>query len=129
MMEKLTIETKDKKEVVDITNRVSDVLEKAAKTGVCHLFVLHTTAALTIADLDPGTDQDMLDAFKAMMPQLDYRHPHDPPHVTDHILASLIGNSLTIPVENGAPLLGQWQRIVLIELDGPRRRNLVLSTS
>jgi secondary thiamine-phosphate synthase enzyme len=94
---------------------------------VCHLFLLHTTAALTIADLDPGTDLDLLDAFDAVIPKLDYRHPHNPDHVPDHILSALIGTSLAVPVKAGRLLLGEWQRIVLIEFDGPRRRKLALS--
>jgi secondary thiamine-phosphate synthase enzyme len=86
--------------------------------------VLHTTAALTTADLDPGTDLDMLDAFEAMMPKLRYRHPHNPEHVSDHILSSLIGTALTLPVESGSLVLGTWQRVVLVELDCPRQREL-----
>ena len=85
---------------------------------------MHTTAALTTADLDPGTDLDMLDAFEAMMPKLRYRHPHNPEHVPDHILSSLIGTGLTLPVESGSLVLGTWQRVVLVELDGPRQREL-----
>jgi secondary thiamine-phosphate synthase enzyme len=96
---------------------------------MCHLFVLHTTAALTIADLDPGTDLDLLDAFDALIPKLEYRHPHDPSHVSDHILSSLIGPSLSVPVEDGDLLLGEWQRIILVEFDGPRDRQIVLSFS
>ncbi|MGH7245649.1 MAG: YjbQ family protein, partial [Candidatus Levyibacteriota bacterium] len=85
------------------------------------------TVALTTADLDPGTDLDMLDAFEEMIPKLNYRHPHDPSHVPDHILASVIGPSVSIPVENGELVLGTWQRIVLVELDGPRERNVKIS--
>jgi len=81
-MQKLTITTRKKREVIDITEQVSSVLRKkyADLTGICHLFILHTTAALTTADLDPGTDLDMLDAFEAMIPKLHYRHPHNPAH-------------------------------------------------
>jgi secondary thiamine-phosphate synthase enzyme len=89
--------------------------------------VLHTTAALTTADLDPGTDLDMLDAFEAMIPKLRYRHPHNPAHVGDHILSTLIGTSITQPVESGQLVLGTWQRIILVELDGPREREIVLT--
>ena len=89
--------------------------------------MLHTTAALTTADLDPGTDLDMLDAFEAMIPKLRYRHPHNPAHVPDHILSSLIGTSVTQPVESGQLVLGTWQRIILVELDGPREREVVLT--
>lgn len=124
----ITVTTRKKKEVVDITAMIQHVLSKEHKTnGVCIIFVKHTTAAITTADLDPGTDLDMLDAFEAMMPRLNYRHPHDPSHVTDHILASIIGPSVTIPVKNGELDLGTWQRVVLIELDGPRERTITVS--
>lgn len=124
----ITVTTRKKKEVVDITDMIQHVLSKEHKTnGVCIIFVKHTTAAITTADLDPGTDLDMLDAFEAMMPRLNYRHPHDPSHVTDHILASIIGPSVTIPVKNGELDLGTWQRVVLIELDGPRERTITVS--
>jgi len=124
-MQRLTIKTHKKREVLDITRQI----EKALSTGsgLCHLLILHTTAALTTADLDPGTDLDMLDAFEAMMPKLRYRHPHDPEHVPDHILSALIGTSVSLPFEKGQLLLGTWQRVVLIELDGPRERQVVAS--
>ncbi len=125
-MKTLNIRTEKSKQVVDITDLVNDSLE--IKNGLCHLFLLHTTAALTTADLDPGTDLDMLDAFEAMIPKLQFRHPHDPAHVPDHILSSLIGTSLTIPIENGKLVLGTWQRVVLIEFDGPRERTIKIST-
>lgn len=122
------IETKKTKEVVDITEIVNQIFSNHNQTnGLCVLFVKHTTACITTADLDPGTDLDMLDAFDAIMPKLHYRHPHNPSHVTDHILASLIGSSITVPVKNGELDLGTWQRVVLIELDGPRERTLSLS--
>lgn len=127
-MEKLQIATRKKREVVDITDRVAEaVKESAGQDGLVHLFLLHTTAALTIADLDPGTDQDLLDALAELIPKLHYRHPHDPEHVPDHILSSLIGTSLTVPIATGKPVLGTWQRIVLLEFDGPRQRQLVIS--
>ncbi len=128
-MQRITVKTRKKREVVDITDTVEALLGKnhSQGAGICNLFILHTTAALTTADLDPGTDLDMLDAFEAMIPKLRYRHPHNPAHVPDHILSALIGTSLALPYERGKPVLGTWQRIVLIELDGPRERELVVS--
>ena len=83
-MHRLIIKTVKKRELLDITDLVEDQLgEKDLKSGICNLFILHTTAALTTADLDPGTDLDMLDAFEAMIPRLHYRHPHNPAHVGD----------------------------------------------
>src|SRR5579872_7292831 len=128
-MHKLLVKTHRKREVVDITEEVNQILQKsyAGRSGICHLSILHTTAAVTTADLDPGTDLDMLDAFEAMMPKLRYRHPHNPQHVPDHILSSLIGTGLTLPVESGSLVLGTWQRVILVELDGPRKRELTLT--
>lgn len=124
-MKKIIIETKKHRQVVDITNLVAKELVEGS--GLCHLFLTHTTAALTTADLDPGTDLDMLDAYEVMFPKLNYRHPHDPSHVGDHIMSSLIGTSLTLPVENGKLILGTWQRVVLIEFDGPKERELIIN--
>lgn len=127
-MHKLLVKTHRKREVVDITDEVNRVLKKSypEQSGICHLSILHTTAALTTADLDPGTDLDMLDAFEAMIPKLRYRHPHNPAHVPDHILSALIGTSVALPVERGSLILGTWQRVVLMEFDGPRERQGVL---
>lgn len=127
-MKRLSVKTAKKREVLDVTDLVEEQLGKnGSASGVCHLLILHTTAALTTADLDPGTDLDMLDAFEAMVPKLRYRHPHNPAHVPDHILSALIGTSLSLPFERRKLLLGTWQRVVLVELDGPRERELALS--
>jgi secondary thiamine-phosphate synthase enzyme len=128
-MHKLSIKTRKKREIVDITETIEDLLRKQRidGSGICSLSALHTTAALITADLDPGTDLDILDAFEAMIPKLRYRHPHNPAHVPDHILSALIGTSVSLPYENGKMLLGTWQRVVLIELDGPRERDVVIS--
>lgn len=123
----VSVHTTKPKEIVDITNQVQEeVTRQGIKNGVCVLFIKHTTAALTTADLDPGTDLDMLDAFEQIVPKLHYRHPHNPDHVPDHIMSSIIGPSVTVPIEHGALDLGTWQRIVVVELDGPRERDISL---
>ncbi|HEV2327070.1 MAG TPA: secondary thiamine-phosphate synthase enzyme YjbQ [Terracidiphilus sp.] len=123
-MKRFTVATHRRREILDITEQLQEMLSE--ESGLCCLNVLHTTAALTTADLDPGTDLDMLDAFEAMMPKLKYRHPHNPEHVPDHILSSLIGTALTLPVTEGSLVLGTWQRVILVELDGPRDRELTM---
>jgi secondary thiamine-phosphate synthase enzyme len=135
----IRIKTTKKREIVDITDTVQNVLQEAhgKASRLVNLFVMHTTAALTTADLDAGgTDQDYLDAFTNLVPKfspsgvegIQYRHPHDPAHMPDHILSTLIGVSLTLPVADGQLALGTWQRVVLIELDGPRERRIIVST-
>jgi len=127
-MDRIKVKTRRKREILDITDSVNTWLHARhdAESGVCHLVVLHTTAALTTADLDPGTDEDMLAAFDQLIPKLNYRHPHDPEHVPDHILSALIGTSVGLLVERGSLILGTWQRVILVELDGPRQREVAI---
>ena len=127
-MEKLRVRTSKGREVVDITSRIENFLGSSSMTdGLLNIFVLHTTAAIGIADLDPGTDLDLLDALEAIMPRLKYRHPHDPNHVTEHILSTLLGVSVTVPVRHQKPVLGTWQRIILLEFSGPREREIIVT--
>ncbi|HEU5377063.1 MAG TPA: secondary thiamine-phosphate synthase enzyme YjbQ [Ktedonobacteraceae bacterium] len=128
-MRTFTVNTRQKDQVVDITAMVEGYLRAEQKAdGLCSLFVAHTTCALTTADLDPGTDLDLLDALRHMLPELSYRHPHDPAHTPDHIFSTLIGPSLVIPYTQHRLVLGTWQRVILVELDGPRQRTMHMST-
>ncbi|OGM15550.1 hypothetical protein A2V56_03535 [Candidatus Woesebacteria bacterium RBG_19FT_COMBO_42_9] len=121
----ISVRTKGKKEIVDITENLNVLVSKENfKEGLCNLFILHTTCALTTMDLDPGTDIDFLEAIEKMFPKGSYRHPHDPSHVGEHIMASIIGPSVSVPVSTGKLILGTWQRVVLVELSGPRERNI-----
>ena len=128
-METVHIQTRQKDEVVDITEMVETYLRNApVKSGICFIFAAHTTCALTTADLDPGTDRDFLNALRHLLPKLAYHHPHDPAHAPDHILSAILGPSLAIPYQNSRLLLGTWQRVVLVELDGPRQRTIHISS-
>jgi secondary thiamine-phosphate synthase enzyme len=109
--------------VIDITDLLTPRIP-ATLHGLMTVTVLHTTAAITTADLDPGTDLDLLDALELLLPKRAWRHPHNPSHAPDHLLASIIGPSVSIPVVRGELKLGIWQRIILVELDGPRSRDL-----
>src|SRR5947209_12636725 len=100
-MKTVTIRTNKKDQVVDITETVRTYLrETQAESGVCVVFAAHTTSALTTADLDPGNDLDLLAALQRLLPQMSYRHPHDPEHAPDHLLSSIISPSVAIPFEN-----------------------------
>jgi secondary thiamine-phosphate synthase enzyme len=121
----ITISTQTKRQVIDITDQIADCLHK--QNGLVSVFVLHTTAAITTADLDPGTDKDFLDFLQSLIPDINWRHPHDPTHAPDHLLSSIIGPGVCIPVNQGKLQLGTWQRIILVELDGPRERNVELT--
>ena len=124
-MHRVSVQTTQKREIIDITDKISSLL--GASAALNHIFVMHTTAAITTMDLDPGTDLDFLEALDGLLPDINWRHPHDPAHTPDHLLASLIGPDVSVPSEDGQLLLGTWQRIVLVEFDGPRERTITVS--
>jgi secondary thiamine-phosphate synthase enzyme len=96
------------------------------RQGLCHLFIQHTTAALTLAAQEPGIATDLLDAFQRLTPVLEYNH-QPAQHVPAHILSATIGASLIIPIRSGALSLGEFQKVVLVELNGPAERLLEVS--
>jgi len=121
----LRIDTGTLKEIVDLTPKVQALIQDANfSDGICTLFVAHTTAALTTGEIGEGTEQDFLEVAERVVPALRFRHAHDPSHAWSHMAASLLGPSLTIPVADGQLLLGTWQSIMLVELDGPRDRTV-----
>jgi secondary thiamine-phosphate synthase enzyme len=121
----IKISSAKKRQVIDITEKVAETLR--GSSGLVNVFVLHTTAAVTTADLDPGTDEDFLDFLEGIIPKRQWRHPHNPEHAPDHLLSSIIGPGVNVPVKNGHLQLGTWQRIILVELDGPRNRDIEIA--
>jgi len=73
-----------------------------------------------------GTEEDFLDVAEEIIPRLRFRHAHNPSHAWSHMAASLIGASLSLPVVNGELRLGTWQSVLLVELDGPRERQIMV---
>jgi secondary thiamine-phosphate synthase enzyme len=121
----LQVATTRAKEAVDLTERVNDAIAAAGiQEGLCVLFVAHTTAALTTGEVGEGTEEDLLEVVEQIIPRIRFRHAHNPSHAWSHMASSLLGPSLTLPVSQGRLILGTWQSILLIELDGPRRRDI-----
>ncbi|HIE07850.1 MAG TPA: YjbQ family protein [Desulfarculaceae bacterium] len=117
------IATRKRQEMINITNLVTADLEaENFKDGLCIVFVTHTTAALTINEnADPDVPRDMLAKLTQLVPENDGYH-HLEGNSDAHILSTLIGCSLNIPVVNGKMILGIWQGLFFVELDGPRQR-------
>ena len=127
MIAQLEIATKSHAELVDITAAVQQaVREQGLQSGVCHIFVPHTTAGLTLNEnWDPSVRADMLMMLDNIVPwHDDYRHGEG--NSAAHIKASLMGSSQTILVEDGRLVLGSWQGVYLAEFDGPRRRRVLV---
>jgi len=112
-------------ELTDITSIISKKLnETGINSGICTLFNPHTTAGLTINEgADPAVRQDIIAGLKKIVP-MDYPFKHMEGNSPSHIMASLMGCSLTILVENGKLILGTWQKIFFCEFDGPRTRSV-----
>lgn len=125
MADVLRISTAATKEVVDLTDRLAAMIRKAKlQEGLCTVFVTHTTAAVTTGEIGEGTEQDLLQVVEKMIPRIQFQHAHDPAHAWSHMASSIIGPSLTVPVTGGKLVLGTWQSVMLVELDGPRERTV-----
>jgi len=125
-----TVKTSARFEMIDITSRVAaKVRESGIEQGLCHIFVPHTTAAVTINEnADPDVPRDILAALDRMVPfSADYRHTEG--NAAAHVKASLFGASQTVLIESGNLILGTWQALFLCEFDGPRTRTVVVGLS
>ena len=118
----LDIKSTKKEEFIDITNEINRLLN--INNGTCILYCPHTTAGLTINEgADPSVKVDIINALNRLVPDnINYEHAEG--NSPAHIKASLMGNSLTILVENKKLKLGTWQKIFLVEVDGPRSRKV-----
>jgi secondary thiamine-phosphate synthase enzyme len=124
----ITISTRRDKEVIDITDKVREfVSHTGAEAGLCNIFVMHTTAGLTTGESIEGTDEDLMEVLERIIPKIKFRHHHDPSHAPDHMISSIVGASLTVPISRGKLQLGAWQSILLVESNGPRDRRVVVT--
>lgn len=125
MLETLTVATHTHTEFLDLTSQVQKVVNSSGVTeGLCHVFVPHTTAAVTINEnADPSVKADILMVLNKIISDREpYRHQEG--NSPAHIKASIIGPHLTVLVSKGRLLLGTWQGIFFCEFDGPRSRRL-----
>lgn len=124
-MIRLQVRTSSHAELVDITAEVQRVVrESGVQQGVCHVFAPHTTAGLTLNEhCDPSVAEDILIVLDKLVPwRGGYRHTEG--NAAAHVKASLMGNSITVFVQNGTLALGTWQGLFLAEFDGPRQRQV-----
>ena len=128
MSHRLRVSTAELKQIVDLTDQVQAVIRQAKlMEGLCSVFVTHTTAAVTTGEIGEGTEEDFLEIVEQMIPRIRFRHAHDPSHAWSHMASSILGPSLTIPVSAGRLVLGTWQSVMLVELDGPRERHVYVT--
>jgi secondary thiamine-phosphate synthase enzyme len=127
MVHYLQVSSRARNELIDITGQVADLVKKSGVSGgVCHLFSLHTTAAITVNEgADPAVRGDIT-RFLATLVPADAHFTHGEGNSDAHVKTSLVGASETIFIEGGRLLLGAWQAIFFCEFDGPRTRKLAV---
>ena len=125
-METITLRTSAHAQFVDVTDRVRALVRDSQVTsGVVHLYVPHTTAAVTINEnADPSVVHDILGDLERLVPETQRYYRHEEGNSQGHTKSSLIGCSRTLLIEAGRLVLGTWQGIYFCEFDGPRTRQL-----
>ena len=130
--ETFVVQTDQRVELVDLTNRVMEFARHFnVREGLISLWSMHTTCALFINEFQVALLSDMKRFLEQMVARdADYMH-NDPQHsdcdrmnADSHLRAMLLGHNLTLQISGGEVVLGQWQRILMAELDGPRARSL-----
>jgi secondary thiamine-phosphate synthase enzyme len=139
--ESIELVTTTAPEFIDLTERVESIVARSpVADGVAVIFSRHTTAAITLNELEPLLLEDMAEFLDRMAPRTHgYRHndfevrtvnmtPDESPNGHAHCLQLVLGASQTVPIRDGRLMLGQWQRIFMVELDGSRSREAVVQT-
>lgn len=126
------VQSTEELDILDLSAEVAGkVAESGIEDGTVHLFVAGSTAALTTVEYEPGAVSDLKAAIERFAPgELHYNHDArwGDGNGRSHVRAALLGPSLTIPVREGAPVLGTWQQVVLVELDLRGRNRIVYVT-
>ncbi|MFB6155339.1 MAG: secondary thiamine-phosphate synthase enzyme YjbQ [Haloferacaceae archaeon] len=119
----LTVETGARVDVVDVTDDVARLLPDDA-TGVCTVFVEHTTAGVAVNEAESRLLRDVERFVADLAPESGWAHDEIDDNADAHLRSMLLGRDVTVPVTDGSLDLGTWQSILLVECDGPRRRRL-----
>jgi secondary thiamine-phosphate synthase enzyme len=127
MLKYVNVKSRNRNEFIDITGMLEAEIDEAGiKSGVCHVYVPHTTAGVTINEgADPSVKVDILNTLQRLVPhEMNYHHAEG--NSDAHVKSSLVGASQYIPIEEGKLALGTWQSVYFCEFDGPRHRRVAL---
>lgn len=127
MLLSFEIQTKEKEELFDITEKIQNLIAKSGvRHGVCNIFTPHSTAAIVVMEnADTALSQDFLEVLNELVPKHGYKHNKiGAPNAAAHIKSAIINPNITVVVDHGRVVLGQWQGIMFCEFDGPRTRGI-----
>ncbi|BAB67171.1 MULTISPECIES: secondary thiamine-phosphate synthase enzyme YjbQ [Sulfurisphaera] len=123
-----TVKTRSRFDSIDITEQVSEAI-KGINNGIAHVIVKHTTCAIIINEAESGLMKDFLNwAKKLVPPDGEFEHNIIDNNGHAHVISAIIGNSRVVPIIEGKLDLGTWQRIILLEFDGPRTRTVLVKS-
>ncbi len=127
MLRTLNVKSRSRTELIDITAEVTQIVrESGIKSGICYLYVPHTTAGITINEgADPSVKKDILATLNKLIP-FEGNYQHTEGNSDAHIKSSVIGVSAMAPIDEGRLLMGTWQSIFFCEFDGPRNRKVLI---
>lgn len=116
-------------ELVDITDNVKNEVRKTGnQNGLCVVSTRHTTSSIIINENESGLRTDIIDLLEKLIPpSAGYQHDRIDNNADAHLKAVMLGSSETIPIIEGRLELGTWQRVFFVELDGPRKRNVIIT--
>ena len=126
-MQEFTVSTESRVDVVDVTDRVREALPDG-HGGTATAFVKHTTAGVVLNEAEPRLVEDVEEFVASLAPQGEWRHDELDGNADAHLRSMLLGRSVTVPVQDGDPVLGTWQSVLFVECDGPRERTVVVAT-
>ncbi|GAB4483390.1 MAG: secondary thiamine-phosphate synthase enzyme YjbQ [Thermodesulfovibrionales bacterium] len=127
MVRYINVKSRSRTEFIDITEKIQEVVKEAGvASGICHLFVPHTTAGLTINEgVDPSVQRDIQTFLNKLVPfEGDYHHREG--NSSAHIKATFVGGTQSVLIDEGRLVLGTWQSVFFCEFDGPRHRRVAL---
>ena len=124
----IEIQTSKRVEIIDITSEVQKVVEETnVKDGIAVVYTQHTTTAIIINENESGLKEDIVFVLDKLIPRgAGYMHDTIDNNADSHLRAIFLGNSVVVPIINGKLALGTWQRIMFVELDGPRTRRVIV---
>ena len=116
--------------VRDVTADVAQAVPEKVANGVCTVFVPHTTAGVVVNEAERRLLADVEQALERLVPSGEgYDHDSIDDNADAHLRAMLLGESVTVPVEDGELALGTWQSVLFVECDGPRTRRIEVVTT
>ena len=120
------VRTSEREQILIVTREVNAALQSLdASEGICTIVVPHTTCAISVNEnADPDVPRDLVAALRAAVPNVHFNHGEG--NSDAHFLSMLIGCSLSWPYRDGELVLGRWQGVYFVELDGPRERRVTV---